>query len=81
MVRKVLDMQLPGKRKLGRLQRRYLDVVKEDMRKVGAREDEVFTQNVWRGSGRGLVVRVLVGLRTLGSWVRSPHRAWFAFET
>ena len=21
-----------------------------------------------------------VGLRTLGSWVRSPHRAWFAFE-
>ena len=21
-----------------------------------------------------------VGLRTLGSWVRSPHWAWFAFE-
>ncbi len=40
--RKVLEIQLSGKRKRGRPKRRYLDVVKEDMQEVGAREDEVF---------------------------------------
>ena len=39
--RKVLEMLLPGKRKRRRRKRRYLDAVKEDMREVGAREDEV----------------------------------------
>ena len=39
----------------------------------------VLLQTVGWGSGHGLVVRVLDS-RTLGSWVRSPHRAWFAFE-
>ena len=40
-------MQLPGKRKWGRLKRRYLDVVKEDMQEVGVTEDEVFDRSVW----------------------------------
>ena len=26
---------------------RYLDVVKEDMQELGAREDEVFDRSVW----------------------------------
>ena len=43
-----LEMQLPGKRKRGRPKRRYLDVMKEDMQEVGAREDEVFTRSVWK---------------------------------
>ena len=40
--RKVLDMQLPWKRKRERPKMRYLDVVKEDMWEVGARDYEVF---------------------------------------
>ena len=32
----------------GRSKRRYLDLVKEDVQEIGAREDEVFNQNVWR---------------------------------
>ena len=35
--RRVMEMELPGKRKRGRPKRRFLDVVKEDMRKFGAR--------------------------------------------
>ena len=38
--RKVLEMQLPGKRKRGRQKRRYLNVMKENMQEVAAREDE-----------------------------------------
>ena len=46
--RKVLQMQLTGKlrhrtkEEVSGCKRRYLDVVKEDMQEVGAREDEVF---------------------------------------
>ena len=44
-----LEMQLPGKTKWGRPRRRYLlDVVKEEMQDVGAREDVVFDQSLWR---------------------------------
>ena len=42
--RKVLEMQLPGKRKRGRPKRRYLDVMED----VGAWEDKVFDRSVWR---------------------------------
>ena len=44
--RKELQMQLTGKIKRGRPQMRYLDVVKEDMQEVGAREGEVFDRIV-----------------------------------
>ena len=39
--RKMMEMELPGKRKRGRPKRRFLDVVKEDMR---VREDRKKTE-------------------------------------
>ena len=39
--RRVMEMELPGKRKRGRPKRRFLDVVKEDMGKVGGRETDI----------------------------------------
>ena len=41
-------MELPGKRKRGRPKRRFLDVVKEDMGEVGAREKDIGNRTVWR---------------------------------
>ena len=35
--RKMMEMELPGKRRRGRPKRRFLDEMKEDMGKVGAR--------------------------------------------
>ena len=46
--RKMMEMELPGKRKRGRPKRRFLDVVKEDMGEVGARETDVKNRTVWR---------------------------------
>ena len=46
--RKMIEMELPGKRKRGRPKRRFLDVVKEDMGKVGVRETDVENRTVWR---------------------------------
>ena len=40
----VLEIQLPGIIKRVRPKRRYLEVAKEDMREIGAREDEVLTK-------------------------------------
>ena len=40
--RKMMEMELPGKR------RTFLDVVKEDMGKVGAKETDVVDRKVWR---------------------------------
>ena len=39
--RKMMEMELPGKRKRGRPKRRFLDVVKEDMKEVGAKEIDI----------------------------------------
>ena len=39
---------LPGKRKRGRPKRRFLDVVKEDMGKVGVKEMGIENRMVWR---------------------------------
>ena len=36
--RRAMEMELPGKKKRGTLKRRFLDVVKEYMGKLGARE-------------------------------------------
>ena len=46
--RKMMEMELPGKRKRGRLKRRFLDVVKEDMGEVGAKETDVKDRKMWR---------------------------------
>ena len=44
--RKMMEMELPGKRKRGRPKRRFLDVVKEDMREVGATDVE--DRKMWK---------------------------------
>ena len=41
-------MQLPGKRKLGRPKRRFMDVVKEDMAEVEVTEEDTVDRNNWR---------------------------------
>ena len=46
--RKIVEMELPGKRRRGRPQRRFLDVVKKDMGEVGARETKGEYRTVWR---------------------------------
>ena len=46
--RKMMQMELPGKRKKGRPKRRFLDVVKEDMGEVGAKETDVEDRKMWR---------------------------------
>ena len=39
--RKMMEMKLPGKRRRGRPKRRFLDVVKEDMEEVNAKETDI----------------------------------------
>ena len=39
--RKMMELELPGKRRRGRPKRRFVDVVKEDMGEVGAKETDV----------------------------------------
>ena len=46
--RKIIEMELPGNRKTGRPKRRFLNPVKEDMRKVGAKETDVEDRMIWR---------------------------------
>ena len=46
--RKMMEMELPGKRKRGRTKRRFLDVVKEDRGEVGVKEMNVEDRKVWR---------------------------------
>ena len=46
--RKMMEMELPGKRKRGRPRRRFLDVVKEDMEEVGAKETDIGDRKMWR---------------------------------
>ena len=44
--RKMMEMELPEKRRRGRPKRRFLDVVKEDMGEVGAKETDVEDRKV-----------------------------------
>ena len=44
--RKMMEMELPGKRRRGRLKRRFVDVVKEDIWKIGAKETYVEERKV-----------------------------------
>ena len=45
--RKMMEMELLGKRR-ERPKRRFLDVVKEDMGEVGAKETDVEDRKMWR---------------------------------
>ena len=40
IARRVMRLELPGRRSRGRLKRRFVDVVKEDMKLVGVREED-----------------------------------------
>ena len=46
--RKMMEMEVPGKRGSGRPKRRFLDVVKENMGEVGAKETDVENRTVRR---------------------------------
>ena len=46
--RKMMEMELLGKRKKGRPKRIFLDVVKKDMGEVGAKETDIEDRKVWR---------------------------------
>ena len=46
--RKIIEMELLGKRKRGRPKRRFLEVVKEDLGEVGTKETDVEDRTVWR---------------------------------
>ena len=45
--RRMLRMELPGKRKQGRPKRRFMDVVKEDMAEVEVTEQDTEDRNNW----------------------------------
>ena len=46
--RKMMEMELPRKRRRGRPKRRFLDVVKEDMKEVGVKEMDIEDREMWR---------------------------------
>ena len=46
--KKMMEMELPGKRRRGRPKRRFLDVIKEDMGEVGVKETNVEDSKIWR---------------------------------
>ena len=46
--RKMMEMELPGKRRRGRPKRRFLDAVKEDIGEVGVKEMDVEDRKMWR---------------------------------
>ena len=50
--RRLVKMELSGKRKRGRSKRRFLDVIKEDMKKVGAKETNAENRALWRSTIR-----------------------------
>ena len=46
--RKMMEMELPGKRRRGRPKSKFVDVVKKDMREVGAKKTDVEDRRMWR---------------------------------
>ena len=46
--RKMMEMELWEKRKRGRPKRRFLDVVKEDMKEVGVKEMDIKDRKMWK---------------------------------
>ena len=46
--RKMMEIKLSGKRRRGRPKRKFLDVVKQDMGEVGAKETDVKDRKMWR---------------------------------
>ena len=50
--KKVMEMELPEKRKRGRSKRRFLDIVRKNMWEVGAREKDIKNRTLWRNTLR-----------------------------
>ena len=46
--RKMMEMELPEKRRRRRPKRRFLDAVKENIREVGVKETDVEDRKMWR---------------------------------
>ena len=46
--KKMIEMELPGKRRRGRPKRRFLNIVKEDVDEVSAKETDVKDRKIWR---------------------------------
>ncbi|MCJ8740102.1 hypothetical protein PDJAM_G00054950 [Pangasius djambal] len=46
--RRMLDMELPGRRRRGRPKRRYMEVIHEDMKLVGASVEDAEDRDRWR---------------------------------
>ena len=45
--RRIVGMELPGKRKRGRSKTRFMDAVREDMAEVEANEEDTEDRNNW----------------------------------
>ena len=50
--RRMLEMAVPGRRRRGRPKRRWMDVMREDMEKVGAVEGDAVDRVKWRRLAR-----------------------------
>ena len=50
--RRMLRMELPGKRKRGRPKRRFMDVVKQDMAEVEVTEEDTVDRRNWSALGK-----------------------------
>ena len=46
--KRMIEMAIPGKRKRGRPERRWMDLVREDVKMVGAREGDEVDRTLWR---------------------------------
>ena len=46
--KRIMEMAVPGRRKRGGLRRRWMDLVREDMERVGAREGDEVDRVKWR---------------------------------
>ena len=46
--KRVMKMEFQGRRKRGRPKKRFLDVMKEDMGKFGARQKDIENRMLWR---------------------------------
>ena len=46
--KRMMEMAVPGRRKRGRPRRRWMDLVREDMERIGAREGDEVDQVKWR---------------------------------
>ena len=48
----MIEMVIPGKTKRGRPKKRWMDLVRENMKMVGAREEDKVDQALWRRLSR-----------------------------